>query len=118
MTYPRTVECIRRYGCPAVVNGGVDRGLTNCTLARSTTSVIPKDMDKPLKIVAVGDSTGIILPEDILASLNLDRDNELYPVKTSDGIEAHRCDPEFEGQMDAARSVMERRRTALRELAK
>lgn len=88
------------------------------TLAGVITFVIHRHMNKPLKIVAVGNSTGIILPKDILASLKLDRGDELYPVKTPNGIELRVYDPDFEAQMDAARSVMKRRRNVLRELAK
>lgn len=87
-------------------------------LAGVITFVIHRRMNKPLKIVAVGNSTGIILPKDILASLKLDRGDELYPVKTPHGIELRVYDPEFEAQMDVARSVMKRRRNVLRELAK
>jgi putative addiction module antidote len=75
-------------------------------------------MNKPLKIVAVGNSTGVILPKDLLASLRLDRGDELFPVKTPNGVELRVYDPEFEAQMDAARSVMKCRKNVLRELAK
>jgi putative addiction module antidote len=75
-------------------------------------------MNKPLKIVAFGNSAGVILPKDILASLKLDRGDELYPVMTPNGVELRVYDPAFEVQMEAARTVMKRRRNVLRELAK
>lgn len=75
-------------------------------------------MNKPLKIVAIGNSTGVILPKELLASLKLDRGDELYPVKTESGVELRVYDPEFEAQAEAARMVMKSRRNVLRELAK
>lgn len=75
-------------------------------------------MNKPLKLVAVGNSTGVILPKEVLARLKVDKGDALYLVETPDGLELRAHDPEFEQQMAVAREVMRRRRAALRELAK
>lgn len=78
----------------------------------------PTAAGRPLKLIAVGNSTGIILPKDMLARLQLSQGDQLTAVDTPDGVELRRYDPEFEEQMSVARSVMEDRKKALRELAK
>lgn len=75
-------------------------------------------MNKPLKLIKIGNSTGIILPKDVLAHLNLSQGDEVSVVKQADGIALKSADPEFESQMASARDVMARYRNALRELAK
>lgn len=71
-----------------------------------------------LKLKAVGNSTGVILPKDILAKLQVEKGDNLYVVETPDGITLTPYDPSFEHQMEAARKIMKKRRTVLRELAK
>ena len=75
-------------------------------------------MNKPLKLVKVGNSAGVILPKDVLARLRLEIGDELSVVESSDGLTLKRHTAEFEEQMAVARDVMKRRRNALRELAK
>jgi len=75
-------------------------------------------MNKPLKLIAIGNSTGVILPKDVLARLRLEQGDAVSVVETPGGVELRAHDPEFEQQMEAAREVMRRRRDALRELAK
>ena len=71
-----------------------------------------------LKLKAVGNSTGIILPKEILAKLHVEKGDSLFVVETSNGIKLTPYDPEFERQMEAARKIMKKRRGVLRELAK
>jgi putative addiction module antidote len=75
-------------------------------------------MTKPIKLIAIGNSTGVILPKDILARLRVDQGDTLYVSEGPNGFELRIHDPEFEEQMAAAREVMKRRRKALHELAK
>ena len=75
-------------------------------------------MNKPVKVTAIGNSTGVILPKDVLARLRVERGDELFIVETPGGIELRKSDPEFEDQMAAMRHIMRKRRAALRELAK
>jgi putative addiction module antidote len=75
-------------------------------------------MNKPLKLIKIGNSTGVILPKEVLARLRVAQGDALSVVETSDGISLSRADSEFEDQMAVAREVMARRRNALRELAK
>jgi putative addiction module antidote len=75
-------------------------------------------MNKPLKLIKIGNSTGVILPKEVLARLHVELGEEVSITNTPDGIEMRRHDAGFEEQMKAARDVMKRRRNALRELAK
>ena len=71
-----------------------------------------------LKITAIGNSVGVILPKDVLARLQVEKGDMLSVVETPDGIRLTAYDPNFETQMEAARKIMKDRRAALRELAK
>ncbi|MGB3722734.1 MAG: AbrB/MazE/SpoVT family DNA-binding domain-containing protein [Pacificimonas sp.] len=73
---------------------------------------------KPLKLVAVGNSTGVVLPKEVLASFGLQKGDEVFPVSTPDGVELRKFDPRLSKQLDAVRAVMRKRRSALHELAK
>ncbi len=71
-----------------------------------------------LKLKPVGNSTGIILPKEILTKLRVESGDSLFMVETPNGIELTPYDPEFERQMKTARKIMKQRRAVLRELAK
>ena len=75
-------------------------------------------MNKPLKLIAIGNSTGVILPKDVLNDLGVRQGDTVTVVKTPGGVELRNADPDFDAQMAVARDVMRRRRIALRELAK
>ncbi|WP_142849627.1 AbrB/MazE/SpoVT family DNA-binding domain-containing protein [Telmatospirillum sp. J64-1] len=71
-----------------------------------------------LKLTAVGNSSGVILPKDVLAKLKVEKGDVVYLTETPDGFRITPYDPAFETQMDEARRIMKKRRAALRELAK
>jgi len=71
-----------------------------------------------LKVTAVGNSLGVVLPREALARMKLAKGDTLYITETQDGYRLTPYSPEFEAQMEAARKVMKKRRAALRELAK
>jgi putative addiction module antidote len=71
-----------------------------------------------LKITAIGNSAGVILPKEVLAQLGVDKGDSLSVVRTPNGIELSAYDPTFDEQMKIARDIMARYRNALRELAK
>ena len=71
-----------------------------------------------LKLKAVGNSTGVILPKEVLAKLHVEKGDSLYVVETPGGIQLTPYDPEFERQMETARKITKKRRSVLRELAK
>ena len=75
-------------------------------------------MNKPLKLIPIGNSTGVILPKDVLRDLGAAQGDTLYPVRTSNGVELRRADPEFIEEMELAREIMRKDRAILRELAK
>lgn len=75
-------------------------------------------MNKPLKLIAVGNSTGAIFPKELLQDLGVCQGDTLFPVRTPNGIELRRADPEFVEDMELARKIMRERRAVLRELAK
>jgi putative addiction module antidote len=70
------------------------------------------------KVTNVGSSTGVVLPQEILAKLHVEQGDTLCFIETPDGFEITPCDPEFEEEMDSAHKVMHKYRNALRELAK
>lgn len=70
-----------------------------------------------LKITAIGNSAGVILPKELLARLRLGKGDEVFALETPDGITLSAFDPELARQMDVAEQVMRKRRSLLRKLA-
>ena len=75
-------------------------------------------MNKPLKLIPIGNSTGAVFPKELLQELGVRQGDTLYPVRTSNGVELRRADPEFVEEMEIAREIMRKDRAILRELAK
>ena len=71
-----------------------------------------------LKLVKLGNSTGVILPKEALAKLNVEQGDTIYLTDSAEGMRITPYDPDFERQMKLARRVARKRRNALRELAK
>jgi putative addiction module antidote len=71
-----------------------------------------------LKLRAIGNSVGVVLPKDLLAELKVNEGDTLFAVRTPDGIRLTKSDPDFEQDMQAARRLMKRWHTVLHELAK
>ena len=74
-------------------------------------------MTRKLKLTAIGNSTGVILPKDLLDKLRVDRGDELMVLETPDGIRLTPYDPDFAAQMDIAEDIMRERRDLLKKLA-
>ncbi len=70
-----------------------------------------------LKLTTVGNSTGVILPKEILERLHVIKGDTLFVVETPGGIELTPYDPEFAKQMDSAEKVMREDRDVLRRLS-
>lgn len=70
-----------------------------------------------LKITAIGNSAGIILPKELLARLRLDKGDELYALETPDGLRLTAFDPQLAAQMEVAEQVMREDRNVLHKLA-
>jgi putative addiction module antidote len=72
-----------------------------------------------VKLIAIGNSTGVVLPKDVLARLRVDRGDTLYVSEGPDGsFRLTPYDPMFEEQMGMAEAIMREDRDILRILAK
>ena len=71
-----------------------------------------------LKITAIGNSAGVILPKELLARLRLKKGDELFALETPDGIKLTTYDPMMAEKMEVAESIMRQDRNVLRKLAK
>lgn len=70
-----------------------------------------------LKVTTVGNSTGVILPKELLARLRIGKGDTLYVAELPDGIKLMPYDPVFEQQMEVAERIMREDRDVLRKLA-
>ncbi len=75
-------------------------------------------MTRPLKIRKWGGSYGVVLPKRLLDDLGVGEGDELFPVRTPNGVELTPYDPDFAEVIEDARDFMRRHRNAMRELAK
>ena len=84
--------------------------------------VVPDPRGQPVGVVQlkkIGNSTGIILPKELMARLNLSVGDNFYATLTPEGgIRFTPYDPKFEKAMEVARRGMKIYRNALAELAK
>jgi putative addiction module antidote len=74
-------------------------------------------MTSKLKITTIGNSTGVILPKEILEKLRVSKGDTLFAIETSRGIELTPFNPDVAEQMKFAERVMREDRDALRKLA-
>ncbi len=70
-----------------------------------------------LKVTTVGNSTGIILPKELLKKLRIGKGDTLYVTETPRGVELSPYDEEFARQIEIAESIMREDRDVLRKLA-
>ncbi len=71
-----------------------------------------------LKLRRVGNSTGLVLPKEMLKRLNVRDGDELFLTETQEGFLVTPYDPVFEEQMEKATRILKKRRNALRALAR
>jgi putative addiction module antidote len=71
-----------------------------------------------LKLRAVGTSTGILLPKEMLVRMKLKKDDNLFAVETPEGYLLTPYDPEVERQLGKGREFMSKYRETFRALAK
>ena len=71
-----------------------------------------------IKVTTVGNSSGIVLPKEVLKKLRVHRGDTIYLVETPEGFRITPYDEEFARQMEAAESIMHEDRDVLRALAK
>ena len=76
-------------------------------------------MNMPLKLVKIGNSTGVIVPREMLARLRVGLGDTLYASETPDGgVRLTASNPDFEAKMNLAEQIMREDRDILRVLAK
>ena len=71
-----------------------------------------------LKLTAVGTSTGVVIPKEMLSELKIEKGDRLFATKTPDGYLLTAFDPEVERQIEAGREIMKEYRETMRALAK
>ena len=71
-----------------------------------------------LKLTAVGTSTGLVIPKEMLSRLKLGRGDKLFVVETPSGYLLTPYDPGIEEDLEIGRRVMKKYRDALRAMAK
>jgi len=71
-----------------------------------------------LKLTAVGTSTGIVVPKEMLNHMKVQKGDMLHVTETKDGYLLTPYDPIVEEQLKHGRQVMKEYREAFRALAK
>jgi len=74
-------------------------------------------MATAIKVISIGNSSGVILPKETLARLNVQKGDTLYLTEGPQGIRLVPFDEDFATQMEAAREVMRENRDVLQKLA-
>ncbi|AFZ47018.1 addiction module antidote [Cyanobacterium stanieri PCC 7202] len=71
-----------------------------------------------LTVTNIGESMAIVLPNEILARMQIDQGDELYLVETEKGFTISNYPSEIEKEIETARKVMKQYHDALKELAR
>lgn len=71
-----------------------------------------------VKVTAVGNSMGILLPKEALHKMKAEKGDILYLIENPDGFTLTPYQDDFEHQIQTAEGIMKRYRNTLRELAK
>lgn len=71
-----------------------------------------------IKIRAIGNSLGVVLPKELIARLRVSEGDKLFVQETVDVLRLTPYDPEFQQQMEVTEKVMREDRDALRALSK
>lgn len=74
-------------------------------------------MTQTLKVRRIGGSLGVLLPKELLAELGVGEGDQIYPVRTKEGIELTRFDPDFAKAIEAGRNFRRRYPNAMKKLA-
>ena len=75
-------------------------------------------MTHALKLRPFGSSVGVIVPKEILSSLNVKEGDTLFLTQGKDGFRVVAHDPNFEKAMEIYRRGARKYRNTLRELSK
>jgi putative addiction module antidote len=70
-----------------------------------------------LKLTAVGTSTGVVIPKEMLTRMKVARGDALHVIETPDGYLITPYDPAIAAQVDAGREFMKQYRDTFKALA-
>ncbi|MHC4696667.1 MAG: AbrB/MazE/SpoVT family DNA-binding domain-containing protein [Planctomycetota bacterium] len=70
-----------------------------------------------VKVITVGNSTGVVLPKEVLQHLRVQKGDTLYAIEMPNGIQLTPYSPEFAQQVEVAERVMREDRDVLKKLA-
>ena len=73
-------------------------------------------MATKVKLRKVGNSTGMVLPKELLQRLKVGNGDELFLTETSDGVQLSPYNPDFAADVKLADTIMKKRRNVLRKL--
>ncbi len=71
-----------------------------------------------LQLKKIGNSTGLILPKELLQRLGLEQGDDVIVSQEPDGLKVTRPKDDFERGLEIARKAMKKYRSTLKELAK
>lgn len=71
-----------------------------------------------LKLRAIGNSVGVVLPKEVLAALKVESGDSLYVSETPGGITLTVSNPTIEEELELGRDFMKRYRETFKALAK
>lgn len=75
-------------------------------------------MSATVRVRKVGNSLGILLTKDVIEALGVAEGDQLFAVRTPDGIRLTPYDPDFATAIESSRDYMKRHRDAMHELAR
>jgi putative addiction module antidote len=75
-------------------------------------------MAATLKLTAIGTSTGVVIPKEMLNRMKVERGDALHVIETPDGYLLTPYDPEVAEQVEAGREFMKDNRDVFKALAK
>ncbi len=70
-----------------------------------------------LKLIQIGNSVGVILPDEVLSRLRLEKGQTVLLTETAEGLVLTPCDPALGEQVQAGRAFMEAFRDTFHQLA-
>lgn len=74
-------------------------------------------MAATLKLTAIGTSTGVVIPKDMLKRMKVERGDALHVIETPDGYLLTPYDPKVAAQVEAGREFMKDNRDTFKALA-
>lgn len=75
-------------------------------------------MPATLKLTAVGTSTGVVIPKEMLNRMKVERGDSLHVIETPDGYLLTPYDPKVAEQVEAGRKFMKDNRDVFKALAR